>query len=129
MPKAIFGKAREWEKEPLRFRTNGTDLAPLARQVSRDEGITEQEWKSKSRSTKISKARRLFCQLSVVKMGYPRAQVARLFRVSTSTVVRAAHSEALPEVGNYLYVNSATTCPFIQSDYFFFSCFGKFIFS
>ena len=73
----------------------------MARQVSRDEGITEEDLKSGSRRTKIRKARRLFCQLSVVKMGYPGAQVARSLGVSTSAVVRAAHSEELPEVGNY----------------------------
>ena len=58
--------------------------------------------KSESRRTKISKARRLFCQLSVVKMGYPGAQVTRLLGVSTSAVVPAANSEEFPEVGNYL---------------------------
>ena len=45
---------------------------------------------------------RLFCQLSVVKMGYPGAQVARLLGVTTSAVVRAANSEELTEVENYL---------------------------
>jgi hypothetical protein len=35
-------------------------------------------------------------------MGYPGAQVARLMGVSTAAVVRTAHSEELPEVGNYL---------------------------
>ena len=64
--------------------------------------ITEEELKSGSRRSKISKARRLFCQLSVVKMGYAGAQVARLLRVSISAVVRAANFEELPEVGDYL---------------------------
>jgi hypothetical protein len=36
------------------------------------------------------------------KTGYPGAQVARFLGVSTSAVVRAAHSEELPEVWNYL---------------------------
>ena len=67
-----------------------------------NEGITETELKSGSRRRKISRARRLFCQLSIVKMGYPGAHVARLLGVSTSAVVRAASSEELPEVGNYL---------------------------
>jgi len=58
--------------------------------------------KSGSRRRKVSKARRLFCQLSVVKMGYPGAQVARLLGVTTSAAVRAANSEELPEVENYL---------------------------
>ena len=100
--KTLLEEVSEREKEALRFGTNLTDLASLARQLSRDEGITEEELKSGSRRSKISKARRLFCQLSVVKMGYPGAQVARLLGVSTSAVVRAANSEELPEVGNYL---------------------------
>jgi uncharacterized protein YijF (DUF1287 family) len=40
----------------------------------------------------------LIFSLSVVKIGYPGAQVARLLGVSTSAVVRAAHSAELPEV-------------------------------
>ena len=68
--------------------------------MGRDEGITEAELKSGSRKRRISKARRLFCQLSVVKLGYPGAQVARLLGVSTSAVVRTASSDELPEVKN-----------------------------
>ncbi|MBW1614696.1 MAG: hypothetical protein J7K02_12090 [Deltaproteobacteria bacterium] len=67
----MLEEVNEQEKETLRFTTKIADLLLLARQVSRDEGITETELKSGSRMRKISKARRLFCQLSVVKMGYP----------------------------------------------------------
>jgi hypothetical protein len=66
----LLEEVNEREKETLRFRKKLTDLASLARQISRDEGITEAELKSGSRMRKIGKARRLFCQLSVVKMGY-----------------------------------------------------------
>jgi len=100
--KTLLEEGNEQEKETLRFTTKVADLASLTRQISRNEGITESELKSGSRRRKISKARRLFCQLSVVKIGYPGAQVARLLGVSTSAVVRAAHSAELPEVGNYL---------------------------
>jgi putative transposase len=100
--KTLLEESDEREKETLRFTTKAPDLASLARQVSRNEGIAETELKSGSRRRKISSARRLFCQVSVVKMGYPGAQVARLLGVSTSAVVRAAHSPELPEVGNYL---------------------------
>jgi len=34
-------------------------------------------------------------------MGYPAAQVARFLGVTTSAVVRAAHSEGLPEIEEY----------------------------
>jgi putative transposase len=100
--KCLLEEINEEEKETLRFKTKVTDMSSLARQISRDERMTEAELKSGSRRRKISKARRLFCQLSVVKRGYPGAQVARLLGVSTSAVVRAAHSAELPEIGNYL---------------------------
>jgi REP element-mobilizing transposase RayT len=100
--KTLLEQGDEREKETLRFTTKKPELASLAQQVSKYEGITETELKSGSRRRKISRARRLFCQLSVVKRGYPGAQVARLLGVSTSAVVRAAHSAELPEVGDYL---------------------------
>ena len=46
----------------------------------------------------MSRARRLFCQLAVEKMGYPGAKVARFLGVTTSAVVRAAKTEELNEV-------------------------------
>ena len=67
--KTLLEEVNEQEKETLRFTMKVADLSLLARQVSRNEGITEMELKSGSRRRKISKARRLFCQLSVVKMG------------------------------------------------------------
>jgi hypothetical protein len=54
---------------------------------------------------KVSRARRLFCQLAVGKMGYPGAEVARFLGVTTSAVVRSANSEKLPEVEDYLNVH------------------------
>ena len=50
----------------------------------------------------MSKARRLFCQLAVGKMGYPGAEVARFLGITTSAVVRAAKTEELEEVQKYL---------------------------
>jgi uncharacterized protein YijF (DUF1287 family) len=41
----------------------------------------------------VSKTRRLFCQLAAGKMGYPGAEVARFFGVTTSVVIRAAKTE------------------------------------
>ena len=79
-----------------------TDLPCLAREIGRDEGLTEPELRAGSRKKEISKARRRFCQLSVVKLGYPGAQVARFLGVTTSAVVRAANSEKLPKIGSHL---------------------------
>ena len=49
----------------------------------------------------VSRARRLFCQLAVGKMGYPGAEVARFLGVTTSVVVRAAKTEELKKVQKY----------------------------
>ena len=95
-------EALKREKETLRLRKNLTDLPSLARQIGRDEGIREAELRSGSRKKEISKARRRFCQLAVVKQGYPGAQVARFLGVTTSAVVRAATSEELPKIGSDL---------------------------
>ena len=90
---SLWDEVNEREKETLRLRRNLTDLPSLARQIGREEGITEAELRSGSRRKKISKARRRFCQWAVVKLGYPGAQVARFLGVTTSAVVRAADSE------------------------------------
>ena len=60
---------------------------------------------SGSTKKKIPRARRLFCQLAVGKMGYPGAEVARFLGVTTSAVVRVTPFEDLPEIENYLYVD------------------------
>jgi len=49
----------------------------------------------------ISKARRLFCQLAVRKMGYPGAQVASFLGATVSAVVRVANFQGLLEIENY----------------------------
>ncbi|MFH1351176.1 MAG: hypothetical protein ABII26_09590 [Pseudomonadota bacterium] len=97
---SLLDEVNEREKETLRLRANLTDLVSLAKQIGREEGITEAELRSGGRKKKISKARRRFCELAVVKMGYPGAQVARFLGVSTSAVVRAASSEELQEIGS-----------------------------
>jgi len=44
----------------------------------------------------------MFCQLVVMKMGYPGAEVARYLGVTTSSVNRLGVSEEIPELKNYL---------------------------
>jgi len=51
---------------------------------------------------KVSRGRRLFCQLALGKRKYPGAEVARFLGVTTSAVIRAAYSEELPELQKYL---------------------------
>jgi hypothetical protein len=97
----FLNEVNEREKETLRLREHLTDLPSLARQIGREEGITEAELRSGSRNKKISKARRRFGQLAVVKLGYPRAQAVRFLGVTTSAVVRADNSGELPRIGSH----------------------------
>jgi uncharacterized protein YijF (DUF1287 family) len=97
-----WAEALKREKETLRLRETLTDLRALARQIGREEGITEMELRSGRRKKEISKARRRFCELAVVKLGYPGAQVARFLGVATWAVVRAANSEEWPKIGSRL---------------------------
>ena len=61
----------------------------------------DSELRSGVRRGKVSRARRLFSQAAVGRMGYPATEVARFLGVTTSAVVRAAHSEGLPEIEKY----------------------------
>jgi putative transposase len=98
---SLLAEVDEREKETLRLSRKILDLESLAREIVAGAGLKKWELRSGSRQKKISRARRLFCQLAVRKMGYPGAQAARFLGVSTSAVIRAAHSEELPEIENY----------------------------
>ena len=69
------------------------DLPTLASRIVKGEGIEESELRSGMRTRKVARARRMFCQLAVGKMGYPGAEVARYLGVTTSSVNRLAVSE------------------------------------
>jgi hypothetical protein len=98
----LLREADEREKETLRLSAQLRDLASLAREIAEGEGLAESELRSGGRQRKISRARRLFCQLAVGKLGYPGASVARFLGVTTSAVVRAVLSEDLPDIGKYM---------------------------
>lgn len=97
----LLAEADEKEKETLRLSGKVRDLGILARQISKGEEIEESALRSGRRQRKISKVRRLLCQVAVRKLEYPAAKVARFLGVTTSAVVRAAYSEDLPEMGKY----------------------------
>jgi putative transposase len=96
---SLLDEAEEREKETLRLRGKLTDLGSLARPIVRDEGITEAELRSGSRRKKIIKARRRLCELAIMKLGYPGAQVARFLGVTTASAVRAARADEWPKIG------------------------------
>lgn len=90
----------EREKETLRLSSKVKGLDSLAGSIEKNEEITG--LMSASRTRKVSRARRLFYQLAVGKMGYPGAEVARFLGVTISAVVRASRTEELEEIQKYL---------------------------
>jgi hypothetical protein len=87
--------------DPLLFQVS--DLPSLARTLKMDGGkIDKDELRSGNRKRQVVKARKLFCQLAVKKMGYSGAEVARFLGVTTSAVNRLANAEELPELKQYV---------------------------
>ena len=98
----LLSEVDEREKETLRVSVRVRDLGLVAQEIRKGEGLEEVELRSGRRQRKVSRGRRLFCQLAVGKMGYPGAEVARFLGVTTSAVIRAAYSKELPELRKYL---------------------------
>ncbi len=86
----------------MRLSLRGWGLESLIKEIAEGEGVVESELRSGKRDRKVSRARRLICQVAVDKMGYPGAGVARVLGVTTSAVVCAAHSAGLPKIRKYL---------------------------
>lgn len=99
---SIISEAEETEKETLRLSLKISDLSSLAREIVKGEGVDKVELGSGSRKRRVVKARRLFCQIAVKKMGYSGAEVARFVGVTTSAVNRLAVSEELPDLTKYI---------------------------
>src|SRR4030042_4767804 len=98
----LMSEAEEREKETLRLGREVPDLLSLAKRIVRGEGIEELELRSGIRKRGVVRARRLFCQLAVRRMGYPGAKVARFLGVTTSSVNRLAVSEEVVNLKKYL---------------------------
>jgi len=94
----LLVEADKRERNTLRLRGKVPDLGLLARRIGKGERVGEWELRSGMRRKRVSRARRLFCQVAVEQMGYSAAEVARFLGVTTSAVVRAAHLERLPEM-------------------------------
>ena len=98
----LLSEAEEKEKETLRLSWRVPDLEILASRIVKGEGIEESELRSGMRTRKVVRARMIFCQLAVVKMGYPGAEVARYLGVTTSAINRLAVSNEMPDLKNYI---------------------------
>jgi putative transposase len=100
--KGIISGAEQKEKETLRLSQNISDLSSLAKEIVKRQAISYGELRSGSRKKGLVKARKLFCQLAVKKMGYSGAEVARFLGVTTSAVNRSANSEEIPQLDQFL---------------------------
>ena len=89
-------------KETLRLSSLIRDLPSPASRIAEGEGVTEEELRSGGRTRRISKARRVFCQVALKKMGHSGADVARFLGVTTSAVFRAAGREEFSDLRKYL---------------------------
>ncbi len=98
----LLSEAEEREKETLRLSRKVPDLVTLAGRIVKGEEIEESELRSGMRKRKVARARRMFCQLAVRRMGYPGAEVARYLGVTTSSVNRLAVSDEIPDLKKYL---------------------------
>jgi putative transposase len=98
----LLSEAEEREKETLRLGREVPDLLTLAKRVVRGEGIEESELRSGIRKREVVRARRLYCQLAIGKMGYPGAEVARFLGVTTSSVNRLVVSKEVSDLKKYL---------------------------
>jgi hypothetical protein len=98
----LLSEAEEREKETLRISRKVPDLQTLAKVIIKGEGVGELEFRSGTRKRGVVRARRLFCQLAIGRMGYPGAEVARYLGVTTSSVNRLAVSEEVGNLTKYL---------------------------
>ncbi len=98
----LLADAGSREQETLRLSRKVVALATMAQQIAAQEDVTEDELRSGSRRKGVVRARRMFCQVAVKRMGYSGAAVARFLGVTTSSVNRLAISEELPESKRFL---------------------------
>ena len=98
----LISEAEEKERETLRISRKVPDLLTLAKRIMDGEGVEEGQLRSGIRKKEVVRARKMFCQLAIGKMGYPGAEVARFLRVTTSSVNRLAVSQAATNLTKYL---------------------------
>lgn len=98
----LMSEAEKREKETLRLGRKVPDLVTLAKRIVRGEGVEETELRSGIRKRGVARARKLFCQLAIGRMGYPGAEVARFLGVTTSSVNRLVVSEEVSDLKKYL---------------------------
>jgi hypothetical protein len=97
----ILSEAEDKEKDTLRWRGKIRDFETLTRQIVEKESVQESELRGGSRRRMAARARKIFCQLAVMKFGYSGASVARFLGVTTSLVNRMARARGVPGLDHY----------------------------
>ena len=98
----VLLEAEEKVQETLRLNLKITDLSALAGKICERIGIEESDLRSGLRQRPVAKARRLFAQIAVKKMGYSGAEAARFLGVTTSAVNRLAASKETDEMKTFM---------------------------
>jgi hypothetical protein len=70
----LLSEAEEREKETLRISRKVPELQTLAKVIIKGEGVGELDFRSAIRKRGVVRARRVFCQLAIGRMGYPGAE-------------------------------------------------------
>jgi hypothetical protein len=97
----LLAEAEEREKETLRLHRKVVNLSHLAKSIHKWEGLDSAALRSGGKSRLLVRARKIFSQLAIKKMGYSGAEVARYLGVTTSAVNRIANAEELPVIEKY----------------------------
>lgn len=97
----IIGEAEKKEQETLRLRGRKIELPALLANIAEAEGMDPSAIRSGIRKKEAVRARKIFCQIAVRRLGFSGAAVARLLGVSTSAVNRLVNQEELPGSRQY----------------------------
>jgi putative transposase len=96
--KTVYAEADRKQKETLRLLSSKIELPTLAKKIATRESIRQEDLCTGKRMRSVVKARKLFCQLAVNKMGYSGAEVARFLGLSASAVNRMASTTEMPDL-------------------------------
>ena len=99
---SVISEASVMEKDNLRLSLKKQDLSSINKMISSREGIAQTALRSGSRRKELVRSRKIFCQLTVKKLGYSGAEVARYLGITSSAVNRMANAEDLPKVKQYI---------------------------
>jgi REP element-mobilizing transposase RayT len=98
----IIQEAEARHKEALKLHRRIPDLFLIAKMIEKELGVSEERLRSGNRLRIIVKARKIFCQVAVKRLGYSGAMVARYLNITTSAVNRLAVLEEYPKVEKIL---------------------------